>query len=192
MWNPLGLDQHSGLKTLYVCAIYNRDEGDAISLENFERSLQQIGRNTSSHNYLDSRRHEPPWIWLEAHDHGLVQLITNPTRGKNVLDLFIPNNDSLIIKAQVIPGFSDHDAVFVEGNIKVTINTQIRRIVPLYRKADWDGLKEHMSKCLDSIVHSSDCDLSINDLWSSFREELTYGIKRFKPHRLTSSRNGLP
>ena len=49
-----------------------------------------------------------------------------------------------------------------------------------------------MSKYLDSIVHSSDYDLSINDLWSSFREELTYGIKRFKPHRLTSSRNGLP
>ena len=60
-----------------------------------------------------------------------------------------------------------------------------------YGKADWDGLKEHMSKYLDSIVHSPDCDLSINDLWSSFQEELTSGIKRFKPHRLTSSRNGL-
>ena len=44
---------------------------------------------------------------------------------------------------------------------------------------------------LDSIVYSSDCDLSINDLWSSFREELTSGIKRLKLHRLTSSRNGL-
>ena len=64
-------------------------------------------------------------------------------------------------------------------------------MVPLYRKADWDGLKEHMSKYLDSIVHSPDCDLSINDLWSSFQEELTSGIKRFLPHRLTSSRNGL-
>ena len=34
-------------------------------------------------------------------DHGLVQLITNPTQGKNVLDLFITNNDSLIVKTQV-------------------------------------------------------------------------------------------
>ena len=64
-------------------------------------------------------------------------------------------------------------------------------MVPLYRKADWDGLKEHMSKYLDSIMHSSDCNLSINDLWSSFQEKLTSGIKRFKPHRLASSRNGL-
>ena len=49
-----------------------------------------------------------------------------------------------------------------------------------------------MSKYLESVVHSTDCDLSIDDLWASFREELTPGIKRFIPHRFTSSRNGLP
>ena len=124
-------------------------------------------------------------------DHGLVQLITNHTRSKNVLDLFIINNDSLIRKTQVIPGISDHGAVFVEGNIKATINKQKRRMVPLNRKADWDSLKEHMSKSVDSVVHSSNCDLSIDDLWSSLREELTSGIKPFIPHRFTSSRNGL-
>ena len=36
-----------------------------------------------------------------------------------------------MIKTQVIPGYSDHDAVFVEGNIKVTINKQICGMVPL-------------------------------------------------------------
>ena len=29
------------------------------------------------------------------------------------------------IKTQVIQGFSDHNAVFVEGDIKLTINKQI-------------------------------------------------------------------
>ena len=40
-----------------ICAFYSPNEGGAISLENFERSLQQIGGNacTSSHSYLDSR-----------------------------------------------------------------------------------------------------------------------------------------
>ena len=41
---------------------------------------------------------------------------------------------------------------------------------------------------MDFVVHSTDCDLSINDLWSSFREELTI----HRPHRLTRSRNVLP
>ena len=42
------------------------DEGDTISLEN----LKKIGGNTSSHMLLSavdsSRRHELPWISLEA------------------------------------------------------------------------------------------------------------------------------
>ena len=37
-------------------------------------------------------------------------------------------------------------------------------MVPLYRKVDWGGLKEDMPKFVDSVVHSSDCDLSINEL----------------------------
>ena len=55
-----------GCKTLLVCAFYDLNEGDAISLENFERSLQQIGGYTSSRNYLDSKKHKLTWIWLEA------------------------------------------------------------------------------------------------------------------------------
>ena len=53
-------------------------------------------------------------------DHGLVQLITNPTQGKNVLDLFITNNDSVIVKTQVVQGISNHDAVFVEGTAVIS------------------------------------------------------------------------
>ena len=49
-----------------------------------------------------------------------------------------------------------------------------------------------MSTYVDFVVHSTDCDLSIDDLGSSFREELTSGIQRLIPHRFTSSRNGLP
>ena len=37
-------------------------------------------------------------------------------------------------------------------------------MVPLYGKVDWRGLKEHMPKYVDSVVHSTDSDLSINEL----------------------------
>ena len=43
-------------------SVCNPNEGDVISLENFERSLQQIGGYTSSRDYLDSSRHKLPWI----------------------------------------------------------------------------------------------------------------------------------
>ena len=67
----------------------------------------------------------------------------------NGLDLFI-TNDSLIIKSRVIRGISDHDAVFVEGInniIKATLNKQKRRMVPLYRKTDWDALQNTCRLC---------------------------------------------
>ena len=65
----------------------------------------------------------------------------------NVLDLFITNN-SLIIKTQVIGGISDHGAVFVEGiNITATLEKQKRRMVTLYRKTDWDALKNACRLC---------------------------------------------
>ena len=65
----------------------------------------------------------------------------------NVLDFFITNN-SLIIKTQVIGGISDHDAVFVEGiNITATLKKQKRRMVALYRKTDWDALKNTCRFC---------------------------------------------
>ena len=63
----------------------------------------------------------------------------------NVLDLFI-TNDNLIIKSRVIQGVSDHDAVFVEGInniIKATLNKQKCRVVPLYRKTDWDAMMDN-------------------------------------------------
>ena len=126
------------------------------------RSLQQIVCNTSSRKYLDSRRHEQlpisnvsfPWAnpkirwlswrsWLSLHvtyNQSYVGLF-------NVLDLFITNG-SLTIKTRVIRGIIDHDAVFVEGiNIKATLNKQKRRMVPLYRKTDWDALKNTCRLC---------------------------------------------
>ena len=43
----------------------------------------------------------------------------------------------------------DHDAVFVEGiNVKATLKKQKRWMVPLYRKTEWDALKNICRLCL--------------------------------------------
>ena len=80
-------------------------------------------------------------LWLSVtYNQSFVGLI-------NVLDLFI-TNDSLIIKTQVNRGISGHDAVFVEGiNMETTLNEQKRRMVALYRKTDWDALKNTCRLC---------------------------------------------
>ena len=46
--------------------------------------------------------------------HGLNQLVDCPTRDSNILDIFATNRPSLIADCKVIPGISDHEAVYVE------------------------------------------------------------------------------
>ena len=50
-------------------------------------------------------------------DHGLVQVTDKPTRYENTLDLITVNNPTLLNRLEVIPGISDHDAVFAELDI---------------------------------------------------------------------------
>jgi hypothetical protein len=50
-------------------------------------------------------------------DHGLCQIVEEPTRGSNVLDLIVTNYPSSFRRTEIIPGVSDHDIVFTEVNI---------------------------------------------------------------------------
>ena len=56
---------------------------------------------------------------LEAlSDCMLEQMVTSPTRGQNILDLFFITNPTLVDDISVIPGLSDHDIVLAQVNIK--------------------------------------------------------------------------
>ena len=76
---------------------------------------------------------------------GFSQMVSMPTRtqgqAKNILDLFLCNNPTLINTVKNLPGIADHDAVFIEANAKPRINKKPRRKVWLYGKADWESAK---------------------------------------------------
>ena len=51
-------------------------------------------------------------------DYSLVQIVTEPTRHDNVLDLILTSNPTLVSKVECLPGLSDHDIVLAEVAIK--------------------------------------------------------------------------
>jgi hypothetical protein len=124
-------------------------------------------------------------------DNGLQQLVTEPTRGPNTLDLFITNNNTLINKVQVIPGISDHQAVLVEGDLSPIVNKQPKRQIPLYRKADWLHLREHVKIFVENL-DMSDTTVSVNTLWQSFKTMLESGIAKYVPHRNARQKDSMP
>ena len=70
--------------------------------------------------------------------------MTSPTKGQNILDLFLTSNPTLIEKVSFLPGLSDHKIVMAEVNAKPTVMKQVPRNILLYKKTDWDKLKEFM------------------------------------------------
>ena len=66
----------------------------------------------------------PLYLWMQVmyvstrnhlidivQDHGLHQLVTSPTRGINILDLFLSNDPSMVINIEILPGISDHEVL---------------------------------------------------------------------------------
>jgi len=52
---------------------------------------------------------------------GFSQLVTTPTHGHNILDLFATNRPSLTKHLNVISGVSDHEIIKVESSLSAVI-----------------------------------------------------------------------
>ena len=78
-------------------------------------------------------------------DNGLSQLVTKPTRLQNTLDLMITNNPTRVNSTEMLLGISDHEICLCELDISSTKNKQVKRSIPLYRKADWELLSDHIT-----------------------------------------------
>ena len=55
------------------------------------------------------------------------------------------NNLTLVNRTETLPGISDHDAVFAEIDIRPKRYGQAKRKIPLYKKADWEGIASQIN-----------------------------------------------
>ena len=104
-------------------------------------------------------------------DFGLIQLVEEPTREANTLDLIISNCPQLIPRVEVLPGLSDHGAVFCEINVHTQMRKQTPRQILLYAKADWEGLRATMTNLHEKIKEEKST-ASTEELWTLFRDKI--------------------
>ena len=64
-------------------------------------------------------------------DHGLEQLVEEPTRNNSTLDLMLTNFQANVFIVEVLSGVADHDAVFAEVDTRPVTNHQKPRKIPL-------------------------------------------------------------
>ena len=70
----------------------------------------------------------------------MSQIVDQRTRGENTLDLIAVNYLTLASRTEILPRISDHNAVFAEIDIRPKRYSQAKRKIPLYKKADWEGI----------------------------------------------------
>ena len=94
--------------------------------------------------------------------------------------------------ASVLPGISDHDAVFVESNSTPKKLRQQRRQIPLWRNTDWTKLQDHISSLWNGVSDDLKARGSPNCLWEIFCDGLEKGIQLSVPHRTASRQDRYP
>ena len=62
---------------------------------------------------------------------------------------------------------ADHDIVYIEYDIKAKRIQQAPRKIFLYKRADMDGLHDHLARYRDSFLSTDHSQVSVNDMWVS-------------------------
>ena len=89
-------------------------------------------------------------------------------------------------------GLSDHDIVLAKVNAKPEISKQVPRTILLYKKADWDQLKQSMRDLHSELTRSDLATTSVQSIWDRFATKLEQGIDKFIPTRKTGTPDGFP
>ena len=92
---------------------------------------------------------------------GLDQIVDFPTRDIILLDIFLTTRSSLIQTCKSFPGISYHESVYMDSDVSVKYQRQVRRTIWLCSKADVPSMKAGMNAFSDKFTdkHSTKADI---------------------------------
>ena len=201
-----------GSKPLFIAAYYRPSESDEHSALEFKMSLDLVNQEKGNIWILGDLNY-PDLTWDDddvpiikpgcsyprlydafvemLNDFSLSQMVREPTRDGNILDLFMTTNPTLVKSISIIPGLSDHDIVRCVIETKPKQSKQPPRKAYLYRKADWESFREYMNSFCDSFVNTVELK-SIEEIWPDLKGAIEQGISNFIPTKQISGRKNLP
>ena len=124
-------------------------------------------------------------------DYNFTQVVTEPTRKDNILDLFLTTNPTLINKVNCSPGLGDHDVVSAEALLKPTLHKQKPRKVFIFSRADWPTLKAKMKLYKQSFL-SNHYGQTVEQHWTDFTTTLDKLVQECIPAKLIRGKSSLP
>ena len=95
-------------------------------------------------------------------------MVNTPTRGSNVLDIFITDRPSLVESCDTVDGISDHEAVFIESLVTAHLTLPSRRTIYLWSQADLQNVKNRTGSLCEEFVSSYSSSIPVEILWNNF------------------------
>ena len=125
-------------------------------------------------------------------EFNLTQVVQEPTRHNNILDLVFTTHPDLIEGTYVVPGRSDHSAVICDINFKTKPPLNPPRSVYLYKHADMGGLQEQLWNSYTSFLASDPSTKSVEKNWTQFKTILFDTIKKHFPQKTLNKKTSTP
>ena len=172
-----------------------------LSSKNFLLSLNQLRNicNRSSNCVILGDFNQPKIDWISPSfltdlksnilfyfytDLGLSQLVNDPTRNENILDLIFTNDPLLISNVQVTSPFStsDHNAIIFSIYVKLEVTnceSVNKPVIFNWQKANWDLLRNYCANIYWCKLFSA--SITSDDCWNVFVETLRKGCTLFVP-----------
>ena len=96
-------------------------------------------------------------------DYNLTQMVHEPTRLENTLDLVFTTHPDLIENTYVVPGMSDHSVVICDISFKLASPKKTPRTVFVYKKADMESLKTDLEHSFNTLLASDSATKTVEE-----------------------------
>lgn len=124
-------------------------------------------------------------------DFNFSQLITEPTRSANTLDLVLTTTPDLVHELSFLPGLSDHCFIHFVLKEKVTRPLTKPKQIRDYSKGNFAAINEELAIFLDEYMPKFD-ERSVECNWNLFKDKTRNLINKYIPLRIISCKHRSP
>ena len=107
------------------------------------------------------------------------QLVTEPTSGRNTLDLFLTTHPTLVNKVTMTPGISYNDGIpMIDLSSKPKTNRPPPTCRKIYQfhKADNESIKQDLRNLSDTMTNRNNSEATSTCLWKEFKDGVLKAI----------------
>ena len=120
-------------------------------------------------------------------DNALSQMVPTPTRGSNILDIFVTNRPSLVETCDTSDGISDHEAVLVVSSVLANLSHPSKRLIYLWAPADFNDIRDNTQPLYEDFFSKFSTLAPVDVLWDKFLSICNICMDSI-PTKLTSSK----